>query len=209
MERQTIRVTLIKCRSLCELEQDSEYDIINDMANFQLEMWTRQLKSNAKQWSRDMSSLKTHVSQVREILNAYASDNIHGPPSQVYSFMRNRNEKLARKIYGALMRLLMAPDITRHEVIHSLLAAFIEHLQGMFTAYEYQRLASTSVGIKPKNHSTHTSLKRKPGTDGREALMRKAINETVESYSHLGNRIAHDYYDELRRVSKLPTCPLQ
>ena len=133
MERQTIRVTLYKCRSLCELEQDSQYDIINDMANFQLEMWTRQLKSSAKQWSRDICSLKTRVSQVWEILNAYASDNTHGPPSQVYSIMRNRNEKLARKVYGALMRLLIAPDMTRHVVIQSLFTAFIEHLQGLFT----------------------------------------------------------------------------
>ena len=200
---------MYKCRSLCELEQDSQYDIINDMANFQLEMWTRHLKSNANQWSRDMCSLKTRGSEVWEILNAYASDKIHGPPSQVYSFMRNRNEKLGRKLYGALMRLLIAPDMARHVVIHSLFVAFIEHLQGMFTRYEYQRLTSAAVSITPKNHSTHTSLKRKPGTDGMEALMRKAINETVEDYAHLGNRIAHDYYDELRRVSKLPTCPLQ
>ena len=149
------------------------------MANFQLEMWTRQLKSSAKQWSRDMCSLKTRVSQVWEILNAYASDNIHGPPSQVYSIMRKRNEKLGRKLYGALMRLLIAPDMARNLEIHSLFAAFIEHLQGMFTTYEYQRLTSAAVSITPKNHSTHKSLKRKPGTDGMEALMRKVINETV------------------------------
>ena len=47
MEKQTIRVNLLKCRRLSELERDSAYDIINEMANLQLELWVRQLKTYA------------------------------------------------------------------------------------------------------------------------------------------------------------------
>ena len=64
MERQTIRVNLFKCRPLSELERDSAYDIINEMANVQLELWVRQLKTYAAQWSTEMSRLKTHADQV-------------------------------------------------------------------------------------------------------------------------------------------------
>jgi len=209
MEKQTIRVNLFKCRPLSELEQDSEYDIINEMVNVQLDLWTRQLKTYAKRWSRDMSRLKMHVSEVWEILNAYASDNIHGQPSKVYSFMRNRNDLLGLKMYGALVRVLIAPEMTRHEVFHSFFAAFVEHLQGLFTTYEYQRLSSAAAGMTAKNHSTRTSLKRKPRTNDIEASMKKVINETLAEQACLANKRVHDNYNELRRVSKLPLCPLQ
>ncbi len=75
--------------------------------------------------SRDITRLKVHVNQVWEILTAYASDNINGHPAQVYSFMRNRNEILGRKMYAALMRVITAPDMARNAVLHSFFASFI------------------------------------------------------------------------------------
>jgi hypothetical protein len=120
---------------------------------------------------------------VWEILNAYASDNIHGQPVKVYTFMRNRNEALGRKMYGALMRVLKAPDMRRHVVFHSFFAAFINHLQGLFNTYEYTRLTSAVAGLSVKNHSVHTTLKRKPNALKMEALMKKAINDTVEEHA--------------------------
>jgi hypothetical protein len=75
-----------------------------------------------------MSRLKTLVSQVWEIINADASDNMHKKPSKVYSFMRSRNEDLSCKMYGALMRVIIAPEMAQHVVFHLFFAAFVDHL---------------------------------------------------------------------------------
>ena len=94
-----------------------------------------------------MSVLKTHADQVWEILNAYATDDIRGDPSTVYSFMRNRNEVLGRNMYGALMRVLIAPDMKRHPVFHPFFAAFVDHLHGLFTTCEYRRLVNAVASL--------------------------------------------------------------
>ena len=70
-------------------------------------------------------------------------------------------------------------------------------------------MTSAVVGITPKSHSSHSSLKRKPRTDDMEAFMIRAINDTVEEHARLANKRVHDHYDEQRRVAQLPRCPLQ
>jgi len=44
-EKTSVTVTIIKRRSLCELEYDSAYDIMNEMKNVLLELWIRQLEA--------------------------------------------------------------------------------------------------------------------------------------------------------------------
>jgi hypothetical protein len=44
-EKTSVTVTIIKRRSLYELEHDSAYDIMNEMKNVLLELWIRQLEA--------------------------------------------------------------------------------------------------------------------------------------------------------------------